>query len=201
MDGRLRFISFNAQLFDDKASNQYAPSGFYWKSVISEDSQAELKTEIQRLISLLGLKTSLYNIETRECTDGRSYIMECSPRGGGNRISECLEMATGEKLIENAVRAAVGMDVLNLEQKPYDGYWAEAILHSDRAGFFEDLVVMPAIEKFIVDMDLWVSKGEKISCFTGADKAVGTMILRFSNCDEMEEMMIGIRDHVQIRVR
>ena len=54
---------------------------------------------------------SIYNVETREGTDGRAYIMEVSPRGGGNRLAEMLRYATGVDLVTNAVRAAVGMQI------------------------------------------------------------------------------------------
>ena len=63
--------------------------------------------------------------------------MELSPRGGGNRLAEMLRYATGVDLITNAVRAAVGLDVEGIEQRPYNGHWAEVILHSDKTGIFD----------------------------------------------------------------
>ena len=49
---------------------------------MTAEHQEELKNEIQRLLKLLKMKTAVYNIETREGTDGKAYIMELSPRGG-----------------------------------------------------------------------------------------------------------------------
>ena len=100
------------------------------------ETQEELASELQRLITLLGLRTSIYTIETRESNNGKAYIMECSPRGGGNRLAECLEYATGVKLVENAVRAAMGMQIIGVTQKPNDGCWAEVVLHSEHNGIF-----------------------------------------------------------------
>lgn len=200
VDGVLKFVSFNAQLFDDEASNPHTPAGFYWEPTISADHQKELKTELQRLISLLNLKDSLYNIETRECVDGKAYIMECSPRGGGNRLSECLEMATGVKLIENTVRAALGMGTVGLEQKPYDGMWAEAILHSDRDGVYKGLKVSDKLENIIVERDLWVREGQRVHCFTGANETIGTVVMRFDRLDNMELIMKNIRAYISVEV-
>jgi len=45
------------------------------------------------------MKTAAYNIETREGTDGKAYIMELYPRGGGNQLSECLRYVTGVDMI------------------------------------------------------------------------------------------------------
>ena len=201
VDGDLKFVSFNAQLFDDEASNPHTPAGFYWEPTISADHQEELKTELQRLISLLNLKDSLYNIETRECVDGKAYIMECSPRGGGNRLSECLEMATGVKLIENAVRASLGMETVGLEQKPYDGLWAEAILHSDKEGLFEGIEISPLLDPYIVEKDLWIKPEQRIREFTGANETIGTLILKFPDSNQMESIMKKIKEHIHIKVK
>ena len=120
VDGELKFVSFNCQRFDANAENPYTPSAFSWPSSMTQKHQDELAKEIQRLINLLKLGSSVYNIETRECIDGKAYIMECSPRGGGNRLSECLKYATGIDLVKNAVRAALGEEIIGVEQKPYD---------------------------------------------------------------------------------
>ena len=95
---------------------------------MSQEHQGKLTSEIQRLLKLLHMRTAVYNIETREGTDGKAYIMELSPRGGGNRLSECLRYATGVDMITNMVKYSVGMPVDPIEQKPYEGCWAEIIL-------------------------------------------------------------------------
>ena len=82
VDGELKFVSFSAQKFDENCENPYTPAAYSWPATISNEHQIELKKEIQRLLKLLNMKTSIYNIETRECTNGKAYIMECSPRGG-----------------------------------------------------------------------------------------------------------------------
>ena len=59
-------------------------------------------------------------METRIGKNGKAYIMEVSPRGGGNRLAEMLRYATGVDLINNAVRAAVGDEIVGMEQRPYN---------------------------------------------------------------------------------
>ena len=198
VDGELKFVSFNSQRFDSKAANPYTPAAYSWPSAMTQEHQAELAAEIQRLIKLLGLGTSIYNIETREGTDGKAYIMECSPRGGGNRLAECLEYATGVKLVENAVRAALGMPTVGVEQKPYDGCWAEIILHSNENGIFSHLWISDAISGCIVERDIWVKEGDRINSFSAANFAVGTLVLRFQNEHQLQKVVGNISDYVQI---
>ena len=189
VDGELVYCSFDEQRFDPKAENPYTPAAYTWPSSMPDEIQAELRRELQRLITLLGLKTSVYNIETRQGTDGKAYIMEVSPRGGGNRLCEVLEMATGTKLIQNAVKAAVGLDVDEMRDPVYHGHWAEVILHSDREGDFEALRIDPAVRPFVAEEQLWVSPGEHIERFSGANKAIGTLVLNFPDRESMERYM------------
>ena len=201
VNGELKFVSFNSQRFDAKAENPYTPAAYSWPSSMTDAHQKELASEIQRLIRLLGLGTSIYNIETREGTDGKAYIMECSPRGGGNRLAECLEYATGVKLVENAVRAAVGLPIVGVEQKPYDGCWAEVILHSDKAGVFDSLWIDDSIKHCIVERDLWIEPGAKVGGFSAANEAIGTLVLRFENAEILEKVMGDISSYVQVKLR
>jgi hypothetical protein len=156
---------------------------------MSPENEAYLRSELQRLISLLGMRTSIYNIETRVGTDGKPYIMEVSPRGGGNRLSEMIRYATGNDLIENAVRAAVGDPILPMEGPDYKGCWSIVILHADSDGRYAGLEIAPEIQPFVVEEDLWVKPGDNVSKFDGANNAIGTLVLRFDNSRMLEECL------------
>lgn len=201
VDGELKFVSFSAQRFDENASNPYTPSAYSWPATISDDHQTELVAEIQRLLKLLDMKTSIYNIETRECTDGKAYIMELSPRGGGNRLAEMIRYATGVDLVTNSVRAALGMPVVDVEQRPYNGCWAEIILHSDTAGVFDGLWISEEIAENIVERDLWIQSGEKVGDFSGANEAIGTLVLRFDSQDRLEEVLGNQEAFIHVKVK
>ncbi len=201
VDGELKFVSFNSQLFDKKAVNPYTPAAYSWPSTISEANRAELRAEIQRLLGLLNMGTSVYNIEARESMEGKAYIMECSPRGGGNRLSECIEFATGVRLVENAVRAAVGMPAVGVEQKENDGFWAEMILHSDRSGVFDSLFIDDSIAANVFERDLWIEPRTTVGGFSAANEAIGTLVLRFDSLERMNEVMADPEKFVRVRVR
>ena len=189
VDGVLRYASFDDQLFDASADNPYTPAAYCWPSSMPDWAQRELRSELQRLITLLGLRTSVYNIETRLCKNGKTYIMEMSPRGGGNRLCEVLYRASGVDLIRNAVCAAVSLPVEELSDPVYDGCWAELILHADRAGRFRSLWIDPAVEGCVVERDLWIREGDEVEGFTGANKAVGTLVVRFDDRATLDAYM------------
>jgi len=190
IDGEMKFFSFSNQRFDNGAANPYTPSAYSWPSTISSENQENLKIELQRLINLLNLGTSIYNVEVRESIEGKAYIMEMSPRGGGNRLSEMLKYATGVDLIKNSVQAAIGDDSLDVTQKAYNGYWAEIILHANMKGHFQRVDIDNEInKKHVVELDLWVKQGDTVSEFNGANDAIGTLILKYETQIQLEEMM------------
>ncbi len=198
VDGELKFVSFSCQRFDIEAENPYAPAAYSWPASISENHQEELTREIQRLITSLGLKNSIYNIETRECVDGKAYIMECSPRGGGNRLAEMLRYATGVDLITNSVRAAIGEPCVGIEQKPYDGAWAEIILHSDKPGVFNKLWISDEIKENVIERDIWIEPGDKVGGFSAANEAIGTLALRFETQEELDKVLLNQKIYVRV---
>ena len=186
-DGQLKFVSFSAQRFDVNAVNPYAPSAYSWPSTFTKDEEEYLTDEIQRLITLLGMKTSVFNIEVRVATNNKPYIMELTPRGGGNRLCEMLRYATGVDMITAITRAIVGDEPEAIEQKPYNGHWAEIILHADTDGEFVGLQIDPSLPAEVIEEDLWVKPGDFVHGFEAANDAIGTLVLRFENADDLEK--------------
>lgn len=188
-DGKLKFVSFSAQRFDATAVNPYTPSAYSWPSTFSVEEEKYLTSEIQRLITLLKMNTSVFNIETRVGINNKPYIMELTPRGGGNRLCEMLRYATGVDMITAITRAIVGDEPGIIEQKPYNGHWAEIILHSDNDGEFVDLQIDPEIPAEIIEEDLWVKPGDFVHGFEAANDAIGTLVLRFKNETDLERVI------------
>ena len=200
VDGKLEFVSFSAQRFDENADNPYTPAAYSWPSTFTKEQETELTAEIQRLLTLLQMCTSIYNIETRIGTNGRPYIMEVSPRGGGNRLAEMLRMASEVDMITASVKAALGEKVSGIAQKPYDGHWAEVILHADRSGAFRGLDISPEMSSHVVERDLWVREGEHVFSFNGANDAIGTLVLKLDSQSELESIICAQGEWLKVRI-
>ena len=201
VDSELKFVSFSNQYFDSKAENPYTPSAYSWPSFIDLKHQEELVSELKRLVKLLNLGTSIYNIETRVGTNGKPYIMEVSPRGGGNRLSEMLRYSTGTDLISHAVCAAIGDPFDELNMPSYNGYWAEIILHADMYGVFKEIIIDNNLfENNIIEVDMWVKKGDRVNSFRGANDAIGTLVARFDTENEMINFINNQSNSIKIIV-
>ena len=202
VDGKLVFTSFCAQRFDAEATNPYTPAAYSWPSTFTKEEEAYLAYEIQRLITLLNLKTVVYNIEVRVAPNGKPYIMELTPRGGGNRLCEMLRYATGVDMITAITRAIVGDPILEpIEQKPYNGHWAEIILHADESGIFDHLEISKDLPAEVVEEDLWVKNGDKVDSFEGANNAIGTLVLNFKTAEELEYAITHQKEWLKVIVK
>ena len=144
------------------------------------------------------MKSSIYNIETRECTNEKAYIMECSPRGGGNRLAEMVRYMTGVDMITNTVKVALGMEPDNIKQQEIRDNWAEIILHSEKEGTFEKLWISEEITSNIVENDLWIEEGTKVGGFSGANEAIGTMVLKFDSQKQMDEVLNNQEKYIKV---
>ena len=189
IDGKLKFVSFNSQHFDQNAANPYTPAAYSWPSTFTPAEEEYLTNEIQRLITLLGMKTAVFNIETRVSTNGKPYIMELTPRGGGNRLCEMIRHATGMDLIKALTRAVVGDKPNVIVQEPYISHWAEIILHADNDGQFVELIIEPSMPAEVVEKDLWVKPGDIIHGFEAANNAIGTLVLKFETALDLKKVI------------
>lgn len=192
VDGDLKFATYSDQLFDSEADNPYTPAYIIWPSTMKQEHQDELTREIQRLMKLLDMKTGIYNIESCVANNGKPYIMEVSPRGGGCKIAELQRLAYGQDLIEAEVRKAVGMPLSNIHQTVCDGYWCEMVIHAKpgQEGILKEIHIAPDIkDKYIKVVDISAKQGDYVKPFTGANMALGDMFLRFDSREELDDVM------------
>lgn len=202
VDGDLLFCTFNNQYFDADAENEYTPAAYSWPSSMPQWAQDELRKELQRLVSLLNMKTGLYNIETRLCTNGKAYIMEVSPRAGGNRLAEMLKYVTGEDIVERATLAAVGEEFHPIEKgaDQTKQHIVEIILHANQSGTFSHLEIAPELKPIVIEEDLWIQSGTKVETFTGANMAIGTLALKANSQEDVSRIIQQVKLDVRVVV-
>lgn len=202
VDGKLVYPAYSDQLFDKDAANPYTPAIEIWPASMEQKFQDDLTTQLQKLFTLLNVKSGIYNVESRVCSNGKAYIMEVSPRGGGNRIAELQDMATGQSLIRNEIMKALDMPLDNITPPVYDGVWCNYILHSSKEG---TLVSIDIDEKFqkehVRDIGFIVKPGDKVVPFAGANNSLGTLFLQFDSREELDACLASILNYVHINIK
>ncbi len=201
VDGKLVYPAFSDQLFDIKAANPYTPAIEIWPGTMEQKFQDDLTAQLQHLVTLLEMKTGIYNVESRVCTNGKAYIMEVSPRGGGNRIAELQDMATGQSLIRAEICKALSLPLDDISAPQYDGVWCNYILHSSKEGILESIDLDSEFcSKYVRDIGLIVNRGDQIAPFTGANTSLGTLFLRSETREDLDKIIIDIDKYVHIKM-
>jgi len=111
-----------------------------------------------------------------------------------------LRYATGVDMITAMTRYIVGDSVPEIEQKPYNGHWAEIILHADKAGSFDHLEISKDLPAEVIEEDLWVKKGDKVESFEGANNAIGTLVLKFNTKKDLEDNLVDVSSFLSVIV-
>lgn len=203
VDGKFKCVSFTSQLFDSSVPNPYTPAAYVMPSSMPQWAQSELVSELQRLADLLHLGSGAFNIETRVASDGKAYIMESSPRGGGNRLCEMLRYATGGKcdLVRASVQAALGLTIDELSMPVYDGYWYQQMLHSDHSGIFYGMKYAAGFrDSHVAEEQLWINSGDHVESFTAANHAFGSVMMRFDSECEVDDFRNNTLDYFSAEV-
>lgn len=58
-----------------------------------------------------------------------------------------------------------------------------------------------SVKKNIKEIDLWVKPGDEIHSFTGANEAIGTLVIQCESQDELYEALDSVRNLVQVIVK
>ena len=200
VDGKLIFRSFGNDHFDDACVNPYVPISASFPYCMPEEIHEKIHNTIQRLLTILRMKTCTYNFDIRIDEAYNVYLMEVAPRDGGNYIPDVIRYQTGVDLVECAVKGAMGEPVILPEENTPKGFWSYYAVHSLRDGVLEKVWISDEAKEKIVENHLIKKQGDKISAFTGANTTLGCFVMRFDNMEEMLRMMDRSEEWIRINV-
>ncbi len=190
VDGKLVFSAFANEHFNINTENPFVPIGESWPYHRSKKIQNRVHMEVQKLLTLLNLKTGAYNYDIRVNDYDDIYLMEIGPRNGGNLIPQVIKYATGVDLVEFTIKAAMGEDCTDLKMKTIKGYWSCYMIHTETGGVLKDIWID---DKFynnnVVEYNIFYKVGDHIPAFKGSNGTLGTMILKYESMDEMLDKM------------
>ena len=201
VNGELKYNAFYDQYFDKDAANPFTPSAECWPSDKSEQVLDDVRRQLQRLGELLHFRTGLFNVEFRQCKDNKVYLMEVSPRAGGNRLAEILNYATDVDIIEAEVAKAIGEELPEVHEPNYNGHYCIQVIHSDKAGIFEGISIGDQLRGDIVEQEIRVNQSAAVEAFSGANNAIGTLFLHFDTREELERAITNQKDWLKVVVK
>lgn len=183
----------------DRLADGLVPVGEAMPSGIASPVMARCRSEVQRLVSALGLRFGELNVELIVGEDGEPRFLELGARAGGNMIPVQLSDASGVDLVAASVRCAMGDDPgdLTWDGQASGACCAHYVVHSSVAGTYGGLRLSDGVAPHVYRRVIYVEPGAKVEAFDGADKALGILFLRFSDVTQMEGVVSQISRHVE----
>lgn len=206
VDGKLVFHCLGNEFYDPNCDKDFAPLGECWPFQMDHKYIEDLETQLQRLMSSLGMKSNAYNVEAIVGEDDKVYLLELGARSGGSLIPQVVEHATGINMVTWVIQAAAGdpIDLSVLRGKtemPIKGCWSNYMVHSDETGQFKSISFDSQFEKeHVVDFVNDLHVGDAIHRFRDAQDCIGELILKYADMDEMFKVIKNIESYLHVEV-
>ena len=201
VDGKLVFHCLGNEFYDSSCDKDFAPLGECWPFQMDYRYIDELEQQLQRLISLLGMKSNAYNVEAIVGKDDKVYLLELGARSGGSLIPQVTEYATGVNMVTYAIKAAMGEDCSELKQVEPTGFWSNYMVHANETGKFVRIEFDEAFKnKHLVDWVTDIKEGDAVHKFRDAQDCIGEFILKYDNVEQMFEVINNMNNYVKIIV-
>lgn len=207
VDGKLVFHCLGNEFYDPNCDKDFAPLGECWPFQMDHKYIEDLETQLQRLMSSLGMKSNAYNVEAIVGEDDKVYLLELGARSGGSLIPQVVDHATGINMVTWVIQADAG-DPIDLSalrgrtEMPVKGCWSNYMVHSDKTGQFKSISFDSQFEKeHVVDFVNDLHVGDAIHRFRDAQDCIGELILKYADMDEMFDVIKNIEKYIHVEVQ
>lgn len=207
VDGKLVFHCLGNEFYDPNCDKDFAPLGECWPFQMDHKYIEELEEQLQRIMTLLDMKSNSYNVEAIVGEDDKVYLLELGARSGGSLIPQVIECATGVNMVTWVIQAAAG-DPIDLSilggkcEMPIKGFWSNYMVHSNATGAFQSISYDSEFEKnHLVDFVNDLKVGDQVHRFRDAQDCIGEFILRYDNMDQMFEVIKNIESYINVEVK
>lgn len=200
-EGDLRFRCFLNDHRNRNDINPYVPIGLSMPYAKPPAIHEAMHAELQRALSLLGMRSGSYNFDLRVDKDGKPVIMEIGPRSGGNNIPQITHLATGVDMVTAVIQAAMGEDCSDIRMAEPVRHICAYILHTNVEGTMRGVRFDPEFKRrHVLAFDQIVPDGAHAPLLKGSNGTLGMLTLEFFDNAHMLECMDNMDRWVQVLV-
>ena len=206
VNGKLVFHCLGNEFYDPNCDKDFAPLGECWPFQMDHKYIEDLEGQLQRIMTLLSMKSNAYNVEAIVGEDDKVYLLELGARSGGSLIPQVTEYATGINMVTWVIQAAAGdpidLSMLNGKREmPIKGYWSNYMVHSDKTGKYQSISFDSDFENshlvaFVNDLKV----GDEVHRFRDAQDCIGEFILRYDSMEQMFEVIKDIEKKITLNI-
>ncbi|MBQ4521129.1 MAG: ATP-grasp domain-containing protein [Bacteroidaceae bacterium] len=201
VDGKLVFHCLGNEFYDSTCEKDFAPLGECWPFQMDYRYIEDLEQQLQRLMTLLKMKSNAYNVEAIVGQDDKVYLLELGARSGGSLIPQVTEYATGVNMVTYVIKAAMGEDCSDLKQVLPTGFWSNYMVHSNETGRFVRIEFDEEFKnKHLVEWVTDIKMGDSVHRFRDAQDCIGEFILKYDDMEQMFHVIAEMDNFVKIVV-
>ena len=197
VNGRLAFRCFAQEHFIGWGDPP-PPIAESYPLLLPQPLQGRIHAEIDRLVSLLGLRNGALNLDIMLNHGDDIYLIEIAPRAGGNLITEMIRRCTGVNLVKYVVDAALGLDCSELAMVDKAALCGFYVLHAASDGIFCGVEIDDSLRENVVEQKVFIHKGTPVQKYSNSSGTLGCLILKFGSADEMLSKMESMHERVRV---
>jgi biotin carboxylase/ribosomal protein S18 acetylase RimI-like enzyme len=173
-------------------------------AILSSEELSVIKRDVTKLFKEAGVRHGEYNIEMYFTPKGELFIIEVNPRQGGNRIPQLLKRHTGIDYDRVLVTTAVGdntyFESLRHQEKKTN-FISMHIVFSNYNGVFEKVVINPAIQPYVTDVEYTKREGDRVNQRNNSADSIAYVTLEFPDKETQWNYMGRIEEQIYPVVR
>lgn len=199
-DGKLIYQYLGDHFFYTKTKN-FIPISTRWPCKYDGTTALyEVIRQVEGICISIGYLNGPVNIEARINDSREVYIIEISPRNGGNYVPIIQQHLTGFDFVSKIIYDALGMN-MEITDYLYDKkVGAHYILHSEKEGVFQDVKINDKIKGHIFFHKIFKNRGDVVYRYMGSNTTIGVVLLEFDNINQRDCLMSNIANYIQVVV-
>ena len=199
INGELVFRCFGDIHFSD--TNPLLPCSVSIPSLHEPQLLQKVHDEIQKLITLVGMKMGALNFDVLIDQQDQVYIIEIGPRNGGNMIPELTELCTGVDMKTASILAAIGEPPQGIKMGIEKGHYAHYVIHAKQTGQLIGITKSEELNNRIVYEHYNVKIGDQVSTFNSSANRLGIMLLQHQSHQQLLDLISNMPHHLKLQIQ
>ncbi|MDY0385787.1 MAG: ATP-grasp domain-containing protein [Methanolobus sp.] len=197
-DGKLIYHYLGDHFFYTKSKN-FIPISTRWPCKYEGTEILDaVVSQVESICKAAGYLIGPVNIEARVTDSGNVYIIEVSPRNGGNYVPIIQEHLTGFDFVSKIIHSSLGVDVEVDNNHCEKKVGAHYILHSEKDAVFKSVRISDEINDHIFFRKIFKTEGDEIKEYVGSNTTIGVLLLEFDTIDKRDDLMVNIKKLIQV---
>ena len=186
VNGQLKFLSYGEHLFDDQISNVTA-CGSFWPANVSKSLSDDIFNSINDQVAAIGYKEGPFNIDFRLNQEGKTIIIEISPRNGANYFPQLIKYCTGVDLVSALFDVLEG--ITPSFETNQSNYAVSLILYSEKDGTLDSVSIASKLDQWILQKEFSNQGGDQVKKFQHLGNSLGVLNFGFESEDAAKNVI------------